>query len=81
MKELPFPFMSVTRLIWMVIDHPKYFTVQSVVKFFLFQDNKRPDQYGNPNLMLIQLKKQGSECSHNVSLLKKIFRKHSKYAL
>ena len=33
------------------------------------------------NLMLIQMKKQVSECTHNASLLKKIFRKHFKDAL
>ena len=68
-KEVPFP-------IWTALYRQKFFMLWSVQKFYLFSD--LINMITRIGLLLIPMKKQGSECVHFISPLKKNFGKHFK---
>ena len=77
-KKYVFPFISIIYPIWITIYDLKNFMLQLVLKIYVFA-KKTTDliiMATRFNFLVMRMKKQGSKCVLNFSLLKKILGKH-----
>ena len=75
LKETSFPFISIAWSIRIAMYHLKYFMLQSVLKLYALPRKQQTWLICQhlSNVLLMRIKKQGSDCTCIISLLKKAF--------